>query len=151
MRGYFGIGIYGAKNSMNIGSLWRSAYIYKADFIFTIGARYKHQPSDTLKVTRHVPLYSYLDWEDFIDHLPGGCEPICIELSETSKPLHTFAHPQSCAYILGAEDTGIPARYLLGRKIVQIESPRTFCNNVATTGSLVMYDRYIKHLACTAK
>lgn len=39
-RGFYGIGIYGGKTPLNIGSLWRSAHILKADFIFTIGKRY---------------------------------------------------------------------------------------------------------------
>lgn len=35
-RGYFGIGIYNGKNTANIGTLWRSAAILGANFIFTI-------------------------------------------------------------------------------------------------------------------
>lgn len=36
-RGYFGIGVYHSKNADNIGTLWRSAAIFGADFIFTNG------------------------------------------------------------------------------------------------------------------
>lgn len=36
-RGYFGIGIFHGKSSENLGTLWRSAAILGADFIFTIG------------------------------------------------------------------------------------------------------------------
>ena len=36
-RGYFGIGIYGPKMTKNIGTLWRTADIFGADFMFTIG------------------------------------------------------------------------------------------------------------------
>ena len=42
-RGFFGIGIFHAKNEENIGTLWRSASILGADFIFTIGKPYRHQ------------------------------------------------------------------------------------------------------------
>ncbi len=35
--GYFGIGIYGPKMTKNIGTLWRTADIFGADFMFTIG------------------------------------------------------------------------------------------------------------------
>jgi hypothetical protein len=35
VRGYFGIGIYHGKTEENIGTLWRSAYAYGADFVFT--------------------------------------------------------------------------------------------------------------------
>ena len=49
MRGYFAIGVYHPKNHLNIGTLWRTANILKAAFIFTVGARYKRfQCSDTL-------------------------------------------------------------------------------------------------------
>lgn len=58
-RGYFGIGVYHPKNVINIGTLWRSANCFGADFLFTIGHRYKHQGSDTLKTYRHIPLYLF--------------------------------------------------------------------------------------------
>lgn len=48
-RGYFGIGIYNPKTETNMGTLWRSAYNFGADFIFTIGMRYKKMGSDTAK------------------------------------------------------------------------------------------------------
>ena len=60
-RGYFAIGIYESKTETNIGTLWRSAYNFGADFIFTIGKRYKKEPSDTTKSERHIPLYGYDD------------------------------------------------------------------------------------------
>lgn len=42
-KGYYGIGIYETKEETNVGTLWRSAQNFGADFIFTIGARYKTQ------------------------------------------------------------------------------------------------------------
>ena len=39
--GFFGIGIENAKNEYNIGTLWRSAYLMGASFIFTVNTRYK--------------------------------------------------------------------------------------------------------------
>lgn len=45
-RGYFGIGVFHGKNEQNIGTLWRSANIMGADFIFTIGKRYSRQCTD---------------------------------------------------------------------------------------------------------
>jgi len=48
-RGFFGIGIQNIKTESNIGTLWRSANILGADFIYTIGKRYKKQSSDTMK------------------------------------------------------------------------------------------------------
>ena len=53
-RGYFGIGVFHGKNEQNIGTLWRSANIMGADFIFTIGKRYSRQCTDTMKTPRHM-------------------------------------------------------------------------------------------------
>lgn len=36
-KGYFGIGIENALQTQNIGTIWRSAQIMGADFIFIIG------------------------------------------------------------------------------------------------------------------
>lgn len=65
MRGYYGIGVYHPKTSANIGTLWREAYLYGADFIFTIGRRYKKQSSDTTKTIRHLPLWEFKTFEEF--------------------------------------------------------------------------------------
>ena len=54
MRGYFGIGIQNAKTDENIGTLWRSAFIMGASFIFTIGKRYKKQATDTPKSWKNI-------------------------------------------------------------------------------------------------
>ena len=64
-RGYFGIGIYGAKYGSNVGTLWRSAHLMQAGFIFTIGRRYTPVPSDTHKSWRQVPLFEYDTFDQF--------------------------------------------------------------------------------------
>ena len=43
-KGYFGVVAQRPKAPTNIGTLWRSAFLYDAAFIGTIGARYQHQP-----------------------------------------------------------------------------------------------------------
>lgn len=142
-RGYFGIGIFNGKNERNVGTLWRSAAILGADFIFTVGRRYKKQCSDTTKAPRHIPLYHYTDWEDFFRHVPYDCPVVAVELADGSIPLERYFHPERCIYLLGAEDTGIPKRILdRCRDTIQIEG--NYCYNVAVAGSIVMYDRRIK-------
>lgn len=143
MRGYYGIGIYNTKTESNVGTLWRSAYNFGANFIFTIGKRYKKQSSDTVKACRHIPLYEYLTYEDFKSNIPNGCQIVCIEISEKAKDLKDFKHPERCIYLLGAEDYGIPEKYLTGNQVVKINSK--MCLNVASTGSIVMYDRQVKY------
>ena len=62
-RGFFGIGIYDLKTVSNLGTLWRSAHIFNADFIFLIGKRYETMRTDTLKSWKHLPLFEYQTFE----------------------------------------------------------------------------------------
>lgn len=142
-RGYFGIGIYHCKRETNVGTLWRSAAILGADFIFTVGKRYKQQCSDTMKAPRHVPLFHYETFDDFFKHLPYDCPVVAVELDEHSIPLERYCHRDRCIYLLGAEDYGLPKEVLARcRETVQLLGD--YCYNVATAGSIVMYDRTAK-------
>jgi len=143
MRGYYGIGIYNAKTETNMGTLWRSAYNFGADFIYTIGRRYKRQSSDTVKAYRHIPLFNFIDWQDFKNHIPYDCPLVCIEIDNRAKDLKDFIHPERCIYVLGAEDNGIPQKYLKTNQVIQINGSQ-YCLNVASAGSIIMYDRYVK-------
>lgn len=147
MRGYYGIGVYHTKNETNIGTLWRHAALYGAQFVFTIGRRYKKQGSDTVKAWRSIPLLHYADFNDFNDHLPYGCQIVCIEMADKAAELPDAHHPERAAYLLGAEDHGIPHDILRGRQTIQIPCPTNRSMNVATAGTLVMYDRYLKSIS----
>ena len=142
-KGYCGIGIFNPKTTINMGTLWRSAHLFGVDFIFTIGERYKRQPTDTLKSFRHVPLFNFKDWEDFIQHIPMKGEIVIVEQSE-SHQLGEFAHPKQAIYVLGAEDYGIPEKYWKGHLVVNIPTEQISSLNVAVAGSIVLYDRYIQ-------
>ena len=143
MRGYFGIGIYKPKTETNVGTLWRSAHSFGANFIFVIGARYRKQPSDTVKAFMHIPFYEYVSWEDFRNHIPHNCQTVCIELTNNSKSLKDFKHPERAIYILGAEDNGIPKEYMKGNQVVEITGGK-YCLNVSVAGSIILYDRISK-------
>ena len=138
-RGYFGIGIYEPKTDTNIGTLWRSAQNMGASFLFTIGKRYEKQPSDTSKAWRHIPLYNYRDWADFLAHIPKDSELIFIEQTEGAEELRNFHHPERAVYVLGAEDYGIPKELMQDHRKIFINTP--LCLNVAVAGSIVMYHR----------
>lgn len=144
-KGYFAIGIYETKESDNVGTLWRSAMKFGADYIFTIGARYKKQRTDTTKTWRNIPLFAYKDWDDFLEHIPRDAELVFVEQTDYAKPLETYSHPKQAIYILGAEDYGVPVELMRGQQKVQIKSP--MCLNVAVAGSIVMYDRSTKSSA----
>jgi len=91
-KGYFGIGIVNCKRDTNLGTLWRSAFVLGASFIFTIGStrfvsmiidalkifdlilnvdavliplKVKKQPSDVFATWTKIPLYHYNTFEEF--------------------------------------------------------------------------------------
>lgn len=142
MRGFYGVGIYHPKTAENIGTLWRTAHNMGANFIFTIGPRYKRQSSDTTKAWKTVPLWEFKSFAEFKRHMPTDSRLICVEQDKKSMDLVKFVHPERAIYLLGAEDHGIPKRFL--SKELTIEIPSKYCLNVAVAGSIVMYDRLVK-------
>lgn len=141
MRGYYGIGIYNTKTAANIGTLWRSAHAFGAAFIFTVGKRYKRQSSDTVEAWRSIPLLDFESIEDLRRHLPYDAMLVGVELDDRAVPLDVFEHPHRAVYLLGAEDHGLPenVRRMCHKLVVVPAAMR--CLNVATAGSIVMYDR----------
>lgn len=142
-NGYFGIGCLNMKTSMNYGSLFRSAQILGADFTFLIGQRFKKQASDTMKSWRHMPCWTFATFEDFNAFRPYSCPLIGVELDPKAKPIHTFVHPKSAIYLLGAEDNGLTREAIdKCQYIVQLPGERSL--NVAVAGSIVLFDRINK-------
>jgi tRNA G18 (ribose-2'-O)-methylase SpoU len=144
-RGYFGIGIVNGKTEKNIGTLWRTAHLYGAAYIFTVGVRYKRQASDTPVTPRHTPLFEFADMDALLAHLPYGCPLVGVEMDPRAIMLGEFAHPERACYLLGAEDHGLSPRVLdRCHFLVQMQTPRVGSMNVATAGALVLSDRYCK-------
>jgi len=142
-NGYFGIGCLNMKNSINYGTLFRTAQIFNADFIFVIGNRFKQQGSDTMKSWRHIPTFWYKDFQDFNDHRPYDCRLIGIELLESATPLKEYKHPKQACYLLGAEDNGLTSEAIKKcNDIIVLPGERSL--NVAVAGSIVLYDRISK-------
>ena len=141
IRGYFGIGIENIKTAANLGTLWRSAFNLGADFIFTIGRRYKGQASDTVKAWRHIPFYQYENSEHFLSSRPYDCKLIGVEITGKAKDLKTFIHPTRAIYVLGAEDGNLT---FLDKCQYVVKITSNQCLNVAVAGSIIMYDRFIK-------
>jgi tRNA G18 (ribose-2'-O)-methylase SpoU len=145
--GYFGIGVINAKNQANLGTLWRSAYQLGSSFLFTIGTRYKHQPTDTVNAITRVPFFELDDWNAFAQTFaPRGALWVAVEFGGT--PLSSFDHPLDAVYILGSEDAGLPTSVLRAcHATVSLESENYASYNVAVAGSLIMYDRMAKQRA----
>lgn len=144
-RGINGVAIYQPKHDVNVGTLWRSAFLYKANFLATVGRRYTYQASDTSKTTQRIPLIHYADIDDLIEHLPTATPLVGLELADRAVPLSEFKWPTNSLLLCGAEDFGLPPKVLdRCHHVVQIESPQPWSMNVSVAGSLALYDRYIK-------
>lgn len=140
---YFGIGIDHTKTSHNVGTLWRTADLFGASFVFTIGRRYSKQSSDTMGTTKRIPLYHYQNAEELFKHIPSGCQIVGIELDERAVELKTFQHPKRAIYLLGAEDNGL-TKTIVERCHQLVKLPGRASMNVAVAGSIVIYDRWQK-------
>lgn len=144
-RGFFAIGVFDVKHMSNVSMLWRTANVMGADFIFTIGQRYrpKKKKIDTMNTPEHKPLFEFDDWDTFRDCVPKGSEIVGVEMSEKSRHINDFTHPQRAIYLLGAEDVG------LSNEIMEdcdhlVQLPGSPSMNVAISGSIVLYDRSSK-------
>lgn len=150
-RGFFAIGIAGGKTPANLGTLWRTATLYDAAFVFTVGRRYRgDQACDTPKTPRHIPLFHYADVTDLVEHLPRGCPLVGVELDPRAVSLSGYEHPERAVYLLGAEDNGLSvAQRDRCHDLVQIETARSFSMNVAVAGSIVLHSRHAQRLPRT--
>jgi tRNA G18 (ribose-2'-O)-methylase SpoU len=147
MRGFFAVGVCHPKTEQNIGTLMRTAYLYDAAFVFTVGHRYRTQASDTPKATLHIPLFHFPTVDDLVEHLPNGAPLVGVELDPRGEQLHEYSHPERAVYLLGAEDQGLPQDVIARcHSLVEIASVQPQSMNVATAGSIVLYDRHVKSL-----
>ena len=142
-NGYYGVGVYAMKNSVNYGTLFRTAQIMNADFLFLIGCRFKPQASDTMKSWRHLPVFTYDTVEDFNKHRPYDCKLVGVELDKKAIPIKDYSHPKKAMYLLGAEDHGLSKEVIaLCQDVVVLPGERSM--NVAVAGSIVLFDRQQK-------
>lgn len=142
-KGYFGIGCLNMKTRDNYGTLFRTAQIMGADFIYLIGAKFKKQATDTMKSYRHIPLFEYDSFEDFNNHRPYRCPLIGIELIDSAIPITEYKHPRQACYLLGAEDNGLTNEAIKACQDI-IVLPGEQSLNVSVAGSIVLYDRIVK-------
>jgi tRNA G18 (ribose-2'-O)-methylase SpoU len=64
-------------------------------------------------------------------------------MSDNSIPISNFVHPHRAAYLLGAENNGIPQKVLTRCHHV-VRLPDEISMNVAICGGIVLYDRLSK-------
>ncbi len=143
-NGFFGIGIMNNADELNIGTLWRSAFILGASFIFTVDKRYKKQGSDVTKSWQKIPLYHYDDLNQLMGNIPYDTQIIGVEMNEKAIPLKDFKHPHRAIYLLGNEQNGLtPEQLKICHKIISLPG-KAYSLNVAVAGSIVMYGRVSK-------
>ena len=140
---YFGIGIHRPKTEENIGTLWRTAGILGASFIFLIDKKYKKQRSDTFKTWSKIPLFQFDSFESFYSSLPYSCKLVGIELDKRSEPIKEYEHPHRAIYLLGSEDNGLP-RVIKDKCHDMVQLPGKSSLNVSVAGSMVIFDRLNK-------
>jgi tRNA G18 (ribose-2'-O)-methylase SpoU len=143
IKGYYAIGVFNPKTDHNIGTLWRSAYILGASYIFTVGKRYKKQTSDVTRTWARIPYFHYDTLEDLTNNIPYDCLLVGVELTEEAQFLHDYEHPKRAIYLLGSEDQGLPEP-ILQRCNAIVKLPGNSSLNVAVTGSIVCHDRAAK-------
>ncbi|NMP14942.1 RNA methyltransferase [Thalassotalea sp. Y01] len=141
--GFFGIGIYNNKEQVNLGTLWRSAYILGASFIFTVDSKYKKQGTDVVNAWQKIPLFHYRDMDDLITHLPYDTRLVGVELDDKAMDIIDYQHPFRCVYLLGNEQSGLPSD-AISRCHELVKLPGDYSLNVSVAGSIVLYDRLAK-------
>lgn len=142
-RGWFAIGQERPKTEANLGTLWRSAYCLGANYIFTIGGRYRHQCSDTVKSWKNIPYFTYPDLDAFLESRPQSARLIGVECDDNARPIETYCHPEQALYLLGPEDGGLSKRATAAcSDLIRIDTLQ--CLNVASAGTVVLYDRQMK-------
>jgi len=141
--GFYGVGILHTDDHQNIGTLWRSAFVLGASYIFTVDKKYKRQGSDVHNAWTSIPLYHFKTMLDLKNNLPYSTKLVAVEMSEDSKAIETFEHPSRAVYLLGNERIGLSPRVMSEcHDIVKLPGSQSL--NVAVAGSLVMYDRLAK-------
>ena len=111
-EGYCAIGVYRGKTEHNMGTLWRSAYILGAAYIFTVEKKYKKQSSDVVRAWSRIPLFHYKSFQDLLNNIPHDCRLVGVEIDDSATFQHEFEHPKRGIYLLGAEDEGLPKEIL---------------------------------------
>ena len=140
---YFGIGIYKPKTEENVGSLWRTAFILGASFVFVVDSKYQKKSTDILKVWSKIPLFQFESIDAFLKTVPYSCKVVGIEIDKNAIPIKDYQHPERAMYLLGSEDNGL-TNELKNKCQEIIILPGTHSLNVAVAGSIVIYDRMNK-------
>ena len=139
--GYVGIGIYNGKRTHNFGALVRTARVFGADFVFSVGHRNPGETS-SLEAELSVPLFHFETIELCIASIPVNARLVCVELAAGALDIRTYEHPARAVYLLGPEDGALPMSIMRQHDTVIL--PGAYPLNVAMAATVVLYDRLLK-------
>lgn len=138
---YFGVGLMGPKNPINVGSVMRSVACFDGSFLAVSGRRFKRVPSDPGDNFKRIPVFNVDDLHSIIPH---DCVPIAVDLVPGATRLESFRHPARAFYVFGPEDGTLGQRTTSWcRETIVIPSG---CLNLAMAVTVVLYDRTAKML-----
>lgn len=137
MRGFAAIGLDRPKNTANLGGVLRAAGVYGASMVAVAGDRMGRFATDTMKAYKHMPC---INVDNVLDAVPFGAIPIVVELTDKSRSLFTFTHPEQAYYIFGPEDGNV-RKEVIERVPLVIQIPGNGCMNLAACVNVVLYDR----------
>ena len=140
-NGYVGVGIYNVKRTHNFGALIRTARVFGADFVFSVGTR-NPQEQSSIGAELSVPLFHFKTLDLFIGAIPANASLVCVELTPGALDIRTYRHPARAVYLLGPEDGTIPDSILRAHDTVIL--PGAYPLNVAMAATVVLYDRLLK-------
>ena len=139
--GYVGVGIYNGKRTYNFGALVRTARVFGADFVFSVGHR---NPTETSSVRAELttPVFHFETLSLFVASIPANAHLVCVELAADAVDIRTYAHPPRAVYLLGPEDGALPGDIMRQHDTVVL--PGAYPLNVAMAATVVLYDRLLK-------
>lgn len=149
------------KTPANVGTVFRSALALGAGAVILCGPRWKldsaplhNLRTDPSSAYRHLDVRVVESLEEGLAQAPQSLVVIERGLSAPSF-LDAYSHPECAAYVFGPEDSGVSVRAIPPmrsydvveiRGAAQLAHPLQGCLNLATSVSLVLYDRAAKRL-----
>jgi tRNA G18 (ribose-2'-O)-methylase SpoU len=139
--GYVGVGIYNGKRTYNFGVLVRTARVFGADFVFSVGHR---NPGETSSVNAEltIPVFHFETIDLCVASIPVNAKLVCVELAPGALDIRTYNHPARAVYLLGPEDGMLPSSVMRQHDTVVL--PGAYPFNVAMAATVVLYDRLLK-------
>lgn len=140
-NGYVGIGIYNVKRTHNFGALIRTARVFGANFVFSVGSRNPREGS-SIGSELTLPLFHFETLAAFVASIPVNARLVCVELTPGAQDIRSYQHPPRAVYLLGPEDGTLPSDLMRAHDTLIL--PGAYPLNVAMAGTVVLYDRALK-------